>query len=98
MISRHWKGVTRPGQAAGYIDHLRRETFPGLAVIPLLRNDRRSDAVPTAERRRSNCAVTTHYRAGRCLRAMTTVAVISVSNAKTASPHSETAGTQQGPQ
>ena len=34
MISRHWKGVTRPGQAVGYIDHLRRETFPGLAAIP----------------------------------------------------------------
>src|SRR5262245_5463966 len=34
MISRHWKGVTRPGQAAGYTDHLRRETFPGLAAIP----------------------------------------------------------------
>jgi heme-degrading monooxygenase HmoA len=34
MISRHWKGVARPGEAARYIDHLRRETFPGLAAIP----------------------------------------------------------------
>jgi heme-degrading monooxygenase HmoA len=34
MISRHWKGVTRPGQAEGYTAHLRRETFPRLAAIP----------------------------------------------------------------
>jgi heme-degrading monooxygenase HmoA len=34
MISRHWNGVTRPGRADAYVDHLRRETFPGLAKIP----------------------------------------------------------------
>jgi heme-degrading monooxygenase HmoA len=34
MISRHWKGVAKPGQAAAYIHHLRNETFPTLATIP----------------------------------------------------------------
>lgn len=34
MISRHWKGITRPGLADRYIAHLRHETFPSLAAIP----------------------------------------------------------------
>jgi heme-degrading monooxygenase HmoA len=34
MISRHWKGTARPGQAAAYLEHLRSETFPQLAAIP----------------------------------------------------------------
>jgi heme-degrading monooxygenase HmoA len=34
MISRHWKGVARPGQAEAYIRHLTSETFPSLARIP----------------------------------------------------------------
>jgi heme-degrading monooxygenase HmoA len=34
MISRHWKGITKPGLADRYIAHLTRETFPGLAAIP----------------------------------------------------------------
>jgi heme-degrading monooxygenase HmoA len=33
MISRHWKGTVRHGQAERYIEHLRRDTFPRLAVI-----------------------------------------------------------------
>jgi heme-degrading monooxygenase HmoA len=34
MLSRHWKGITRPGQEEHYASHLQRETFPGLAAIP----------------------------------------------------------------
>jgi heme-degrading monooxygenase HmoA len=34
MISRHWKGVARPGYAEAYVQHLRHDTFPGLARIP----------------------------------------------------------------
>lgn len=34
MISRHWKGITKPGQADRYIAHLHSETFPTLAAIP----------------------------------------------------------------
>jgi heme-degrading monooxygenase HmoA len=34
MISRHWKGIARPGQAEWYVDHLRRDIFPKLAAIP----------------------------------------------------------------
>ena len=34
MISRHWKGIARPGQAERYVDHLRRDVFPKLAAIP----------------------------------------------------------------
>jgi heme-degrading monooxygenase HmoA len=34
MISRHWTGIARRGQAERYVRHLRRETFPGLAAIP----------------------------------------------------------------
>lgn len=30
LISRHWKGVTKPGQEEAYIAHLERETFPAL--------------------------------------------------------------------
>ena len=34
MISRHWKGVAKPGQAEAYVRHLTSETFPSLAKIP----------------------------------------------------------------
>jgi heme-degrading monooxygenase HmoA len=34
MISRHWKGIARPGYAEAYVQHLRHDTFPGLARIP----------------------------------------------------------------
>jgi|SRR6516165_7846014 heme-degrading monooxygenase HmoA len=34
MISRHWRGVARHGQADSYVIHLRQETFPELAAIP----------------------------------------------------------------
>ena len=34
MISRHWKGVARPGQAESYVNHLRADTFPQLSAIP----------------------------------------------------------------
>jgi heme-degrading monooxygenase HmoA len=34
MISRHWKGTVRPGQAESYVRHLQRDTFPQLAAIP----------------------------------------------------------------
>ena len=34
MISRHWKGIARPGQAEAYVHHLKAETFPTLATIP----------------------------------------------------------------
>ena len=34
MISRHWKGIARREFADGYVDHLRCETFPQLAVLP----------------------------------------------------------------
>lgn len=34
MISRHWKGIAKPGQAAAYIHHLETETFPKLTSIP----------------------------------------------------------------
>ncbi len=34
MISRHWKGTAKPGQAEWYIDHLRHDTFPNLSAIP----------------------------------------------------------------
>jgi heme-degrading monooxygenase HmoA len=34
MISRHWTGVTRPGQSEAYVQHLRNDTFPRLAAIP----------------------------------------------------------------
>ncbi len=34
MISRHWKGITKPGLADRYIAHLERETFPLLMALP----------------------------------------------------------------
>lgn len=34
MISRHWRGIAKPGRAADYIDHLRSETLPTLNRIP----------------------------------------------------------------
>jgi heme-degrading monooxygenase HmoA len=33
MISRHWKGIARPGEADKYIEHLRTDTFPKLSGI-----------------------------------------------------------------
>ncbi|MBI4964050.1 MAG: antibiotic biosynthesis monooxygenase [Desulfomonile tiedjei] len=33
MISRHWKGVAKPGQADNYIHHLKTDTFPKLLGI-----------------------------------------------------------------
>lgn len=33
MISRHWKGIAKPGKAEAYIDHLKSDTFPKLARI-----------------------------------------------------------------
>jgi heme-degrading monooxygenase HmoA len=33
MISRHWKGIAKPGEAENYINHLRTETFPKLSEI-----------------------------------------------------------------
>src|SRR5262245_38951581 len=34
MVSRHWKGTAKPGQAEAYVHHLRTETFPRLAQVP----------------------------------------------------------------
>ena len=34
MISRQWRGITKPGRADAYIHHLEHETFPALATIP----------------------------------------------------------------
>jgi heme-degrading monooxygenase HmoA len=34
MVSRHWRGVARPGQADRYVEHLRADTFPALSAIP----------------------------------------------------------------
>ena len=33
MISRHWKGIAKPGEADTYIEHLRTDTFPKLSEI-----------------------------------------------------------------
>lgn len=33
MISRHWKGIAKPGQAENYINHLKNDTFPQLSAI-----------------------------------------------------------------
>jgi heme-degrading monooxygenase HmoA len=33
MISRHWKGIAKPGEADNYIKHLRTDTFPKLSEI-----------------------------------------------------------------
>ncbi len=32
-ISRHWRGIAKPGEADNYIHHLRNDTFPELARI-----------------------------------------------------------------
>jgi heme-degrading monooxygenase HmoA len=34
LISRHWKGVVKPGQEEAYLRHLDRETFPALHRVP----------------------------------------------------------------
>ncbi len=34
MISRHWKGTTRPGLAETYIQHLTIAVFPRLQALP----------------------------------------------------------------
>jgi heme-degrading monooxygenase HmoA len=33
MIERHWKGVTRTGEAENYIQHLQTKTFPHLLEL-----------------------------------------------------------------
>ena len=33
MVSRHWKGVARPGQAEAYERHLKSDTFPHLGGL-----------------------------------------------------------------
>jgi heme-degrading monooxygenase HmoA len=33
MISRHWKGIAKPGRAEEYVHHLKTDTFPLLAGI-----------------------------------------------------------------
>jgi len=38
MISRHWKGIAKPGQAEAYIDHLKSDTFQTLANLPGFRS------------------------------------------------------------
>jgi len=34
MISRHWKGIVKPGLADQYVEHLKTHTLPELAAIP----------------------------------------------------------------
>lgn len=34
MIERHWKGVSRAGEADNYISHLMTDTFPKVSAIP----------------------------------------------------------------
>lgn len=34
MISRHWRGRTKPGRDQAYIDHLKADTFPRISAIP----------------------------------------------------------------
>jgi heme-degrading monooxygenase HmoA len=34
MISRHWKGIARPGQEDAYVHHLMTDTFPLLRRLP----------------------------------------------------------------
>ena len=34
MISRHWKGTTKPGCADRYVEHLKTRTLPELAALP----------------------------------------------------------------
>ena len=33
MISRHWQGIAKPGEADKYIYHLKTDTFPKLSEI-----------------------------------------------------------------
>jgi heme-degrading monooxygenase HmoA len=33
MISRHWRGLTKPAHADRYVEHLRQKTFPALRTI-----------------------------------------------------------------
>ena len=33
MISRHWKGIAKPGEADNYVGHLTKDTFPKLSTI-----------------------------------------------------------------
>ena len=33
MISRHWSGIAKPGEADNYVDHLKNDTFPKLMRI-----------------------------------------------------------------
>jgi heme-degrading monooxygenase HmoA len=33
MMSRHWRGVAKPGEANNYIAHLKTDTFPKLSQI-----------------------------------------------------------------
>jgi len=34
LISRHWKGIARPGRADDYVGHLESETIPQLKRLP----------------------------------------------------------------
>jgi len=34
MISRHWKGVVKPGRPEAYVQHLKADTIPRLAALP----------------------------------------------------------------
>ena len=34
MISRHWKGIAKPGPAEAYVKHLKSDTLPALSRIP----------------------------------------------------------------
>jgi heme-degrading monooxygenase HmoA len=33
VVSRHWKGIAKPGQADAYVEHLATYTFPKLAGL-----------------------------------------------------------------
>jgi len=33
MISRHWTGIAKPGEADNYVEHLKNDTFPKLLKI-----------------------------------------------------------------
>jgi len=33
VISRHWKGIAKPGQAEAYVEHLKSDTLPTLSRI-----------------------------------------------------------------
>jgi len=34
VISRHWKGITKPELADRYVEHLKSDTFPKLSALP----------------------------------------------------------------